>query len=189
MSGIEGISSRISAIQARIDEIRTRFGAPASPTTSFAGQLDQAKWADRFRQAGPTQWDPAILAESSRQRLDPGLLRAVMLAESGGDPSSVSPAGAQGLMQLMPETAAGLGVRDPFDPKQSLQGGARYLRTLLDRFGGDVAKAVAAYNAGPGAVDRYGGIPPYPETQAYVERVLELANFPSADEPGGSLGE
>ena len=102
----------------------------------------------------------------------PALVKAVAKAESGFNPKAARRAGAQGLMQLMPGTARGLGVTDPFDPMQSLRGGAKYLRQQLDRFGGDYSKAIAAYNAGPGAVQKYGGIPPYAETQAYVPRVL-----------------
>lgn len=100
-----------------------------------------------------------------------GLVRA----ESGWNPRAGSPAGAQGLAQLMPATARGLGVRNVWDPAQNLRGGARYLRQQLDAFGGDVRKALAAYNAGPGAVQKYGGIPPYAETRAYVPKVLQYA--------------
>jgi soluble lytic murein transglycosylase-like protein len=102
----------------------------------------------------------------------PGLVRAVLMAESAGDPSAISLAGAQGLMQLMPGTAAGCGVSDAFDANQNVRCGAGYLKQLLDRYHGNVTLAVAAYNAGPGAVDRYHGVPPYPETQAYVARVV-----------------
>jgi soluble lytic murein transglycosylase-like protein len=100
------------------------------------------------------------------------LIRAVMMAESSGDPSALSSAGAEGLMQLMPGTAAGCGIANPFDPTENVQCGAGYLRSLLARYHNNVTLAVAAYNAGPGAVDRYHGVPPYPETRAYVARVL-----------------
>lgn len=102
----------------------------------------------------------------------PGLVRAVLMAESAGDPSAISLAGAQGLMQLMPGTAAGCGISDAFDANSNVQCGAAYLRAMLNRYHGNVTLAVAAYNAGPGAVDRYHGVPPYPETQAYVARVI-----------------
>jgi soluble lytic murein transglycosylase-like protein len=102
----------------------------------------------------------------------PGLLRAVLMAESAGDPTAISLAGAQGLMQLMPGTAHGCGVADAFDPNQNVECGAAYLKQLLVRYHGNTTLAVAAYNAGPGAVDRYHGVPPYAETQAYVARVI-----------------
>jgi soluble lytic murein transglycosylase-like protein len=101
-----------------------------------------------------------------------GLVRAVLMAESAGNPSAVSAAGAQGLMQLMPGTSSSCGIANPFDPMQNVECGTTYLRSLLIRYHNDVRLAVAAYNAGPGAVDRYHGVPPYPETQAYVTRVL-----------------
>ncbi len=121
---------------------------------------------------------------SRRYGLDPALVHAVVQAESGYDPYATSPAGAQGLMQLMPATARALGVRDPYDPVQNVEGGVRYLRGLLDRFG-DVRLALAAYNAGPHAVQRYGGVPPYVETRAYVERVLATWQRLRMGEPGG----
>lgn len=104
--------------------------------------------------------------------VDPALVRAVMRNESGFNPDAVSPKGAQGLMQLMPGTAALMGVRDPFDPEQNIAGGIGYLRRCLDRFGFNVPLAVAAYNAGPEAVARYCTIPPYQETQTFVNNVL-----------------
>jgi len=116
-------------------------------------------------------YDGLIEASAAKHNLDPALLKALIQAESGFNPNAVSGAGAKGLAQLMPRTAAGLGVGDPFDPEQSIEGGARYLRAQLDRFG-DEALALAAYNAGPGAVVKHGGIPPFRETQDYVNRVL-----------------
>ena len=112
-------------------------------------------------------------AAARRHGLDPDLVMAVVSVESGFRPQVVSPKGAQGLMQLMPKTASSLGVADAFDPAQNLDGGSRHLGQLLTLYGGDLARALAAYNAGEGAVDRHGGVPPYRETRAYVKKVLE----------------
>jgi len=115
----------------------------------------------------------ALAAEAAqRHGLDPALVLAVVSVESAFHPGAVSPKGARGLMQLMPPTAASLGVADPFDPVANLDGGARHLSALLVRYGGDLTKALAAYNAGERAVDRHGGVPPYSETRAYVSKVL-----------------
>ncbi len=108
------------------------------------------------------------------------LVESVIRTESGFDPSAVSPKGAAGLMQLMPGTAAALGVPDRFDPRASISGGVRHLRYLLDRYRGDVRLALAAYNAGEAAVDAHRDVPPFPETRAYVERVLGLAGAHAA---------
>ena len=116
-----------------------------------------------------------INAAAARHKLDPALLAGLIRQESNFNPNALSPAGAQGLTQLMPGTAAGLGVKDARDPAQAIEGGARYLRQQLDRFGSDPTRALAAYNAGPGAVLRHGGVPPYAETQAYVRKVQEYA--------------
>jgi hypothetical protein len=121
---------------------------------------------------GVDQMDGLVSEAAGRHAVPPELLRAVIRQESGGYPCAVSPVGAVGLMQLMPQTAEHLRVRDPADPRQSVDGGARYLRELLDRYGGDVERALGAYNAGPGAVDRHGGVPPYAETQGYVTNIM-----------------
>lgn len=109
---------------------------------------------------------------STRNGVAPALVNAVVMAESAGNPAAVSRAGAQGLMQIMPATASSCGVSDAFDPAQNMDCGTRYLHTLLQRYNNNIELAVAAYNAGPGAVDAYRGVPPYAETRAYVTRVL-----------------
>jgi soluble lytic murein transglycosylase-like protein len=113
---------------------------------------------------------------SGRYRLDPDLVSSVIKAESGFNVRAVSPKGAQGLMQLMPDTASKLGVPDAFDPQANVEGGTRYLRELLERCNFDLVKALAAYNAGPLRVEQYGGVPPYHETRAYVARVVKDFN-------------
>jgi soluble lytic murein transglycosylase len=117
------------------------------------------------------QYDGMIALAAQQHDLPLALIKAVIAAESAFDPEAVSRAGARGLMQLMPATAENLGVVDPLRPDENVRGGVRYLRELIDRYG-DLSLALAAYNAGPTAVDRYGGIPPYRETRAYVKRVL-----------------
>jgi len=112
-------------------------------------------------------------AVARRHGLDPELVQAVVSVESAFKPDAVSPKGARGLMQLMPATAASLGVKDAFDPEENLDGGARHLNALLLLYGGDLTRALAAYNAGEGAVERHRGVPPYRETRAYVKKVLE----------------
>jgi soluble lytic murein transglycosylase-like protein len=112
------------------------------------------------------------LEVAEKYNLDPKLFNALITQESGFNPKAVSHAGAQGLTQLMPKTAQSLGVTDPFDPRQNLEGGAKYLAQMLRQFNGDRSLALAAYNAGPGAVKRYGGIPPFNETQNYVKKIL-----------------
>jgi soluble lytic murein transglycosylase-like protein len=116
--------------------------------------------------------EPVIKRHSSQQQLHPALIRAVIKAESNFDPRAVSRAGAMGLMQLMPQTAVRLDVRDTFDPDENVGGGAKYLRQLLDRFHGNLPLALAAYNAGENIVDRYQALPPIDETRQYVRKVL-----------------
>jgi soluble lytic murein transglycosylase-like protein len=118
--------------------------------------------------------EPMIARHSDAQNLDPKLVRALIQAESGYNVKAVSNKGAIGLMQLMPDTASELNVQNPYDPDQNIQGGTKYLRQMIDHFAGKVELAIAAYNAGPGAVEKHGGIPPFAETRDYVKRVLAL---------------
>lgn len=163
--------SGLNAVLDRIDQITGQLQA-------LGGSAVQ-----ETRQAGKGFAD-ALAAAADRAGLPTGLVDAVVQAESGGNPNAVSKVGAEGLMQLMPGTAKALGVSDPFDPAQNLEGGTRYLKSLVDRFH-DLPEALAAYNAGPNAVKAAGGIPPYPETRAYVRRVLDLykANGPIGPTP------
>jgi soluble lytic murein transglycosylase-like protein len=124
---------------------------------------------------GSAVYSHLIDGAAAANRLEPALVKAVILAESGGDPRAVSKRGASGLMQLMPATARRYGVRNVFDPEQNIRGGSRYLRDLAERYQNDLELMLAAYNAGPEAVDRHGGrIPPFRETLEYVPRVLQL---------------
>lgn len=120
-----------------------------------------------------SSYDPHIRLACQRHGMDYNLVKAVIRAESAFDSQAVSPKGAKGLMQLMPGTSRDLGVSDPFDPYQNIDGGVRYLKEMMDRFN-DVKLALAAYNAGPENVQKHGGIPPYDETQVYVRKVLEF---------------
>jgi soluble lytic murein transglycosylase-like protein len=186
---IELIGQRVAAIQ---QEIAQFTGQSAATSTDFAAQLAAAQSASGSTASttstssstptpttlgggSPTQYDSQITAAANRYGIDPALLKGLIRQESGFNASARSGAGAMGLTQLMPGTAASLGV-DPSDPAQAIDGGAKYLKQQLDRFGGDASKALAAYNAGPGAVAKYGGVPPYAETQNYVKSVLAFAD-------------
>ncbi|NPV87559.1 MAG: lytic transglycosylase domain-containing protein [Anaerolineae bacterium] len=166
MTGIYGDVSSSSLYQlfSRLLEIYLSERSFGSRTAHFAGDVAEGNMAS---------FKNIICSVSKRYDVDAQLVEAVIQAESGFNAGAVSPSGAQGLMQLMPDTARELGVTDAFDPQQNVDGGVRYLRQLLDRYDGNVALALAAYNAGPGAVHAYGGIPPYRETQEYVGRVLQ----------------
>jgi soluble lytic murein transglycosylase-like protein len=140
-------------------------GAPAYRTTIARAETASARW------------DDIVMAHAQRHSLRPELVRAVIQVESGYNPRATSPKGAMGLMQLMPATARALGVRDPYDPEDNIRGGTAYLRKLLDKYDGNEELALAAYNAGPGAVDRYGNVPPYRETRDYVRKVGSKAEL------------
>jgi len=138
----------------------------------------------RFRLAGDHEFDGLIEEASRRYGLSTALIRAVIRTESAFDTLAVSPAGAQGLMQLMPALAADLGVADAFNPRQNIMAGTRYLSRLLREHEGNLPLALASYNAGPGNVARYQGIPPFKETQQYVETITRLVEWPGdVEEP------
>jgi soluble lytic murein transglycosylase-like protein len=202
----------VEAVIARVNELQLMIGsgvppAPAGNTTAFASQLATATApaaATTATTATPSAglmssatgaselpadvpYGAEITAAAKKYGIDPALLAGLVKQESGFNPTAGSPAGARGLTQLMPGTAAGLGVTNVLDPVQSLDGGAKYLRQQLDAFGGDVARALAAYNAGPGAVQRYGGVPPYAETQNYVRAVQANAAAYRASSPSPSI--
>jgi soluble lytic murein transglycosylase-like protein len=199
----------VEAVIARVNELQLMIGgsaatAPSPASTAFASQLASATsapdattaataTASTPMAAGPSElpadvpYGAEITAAAKKHGLDPALLAGLVKQESGFNPNAGSPAGARGLTQLMPGTAAGLGVTNVLDPVQSLEGGAKYLRQQLDAFGGDVTRALAAYNAGPGAVQRYGGVPPYAETQNYVRAVQANAAAYRAASPSPSI--
>ena len=187
---VEQIGARIAAIQSQIAAVTGQATATASTDApSFASQLAAAQsgatgaggsvstaaTGTTLGGGTPSAYDAQITAAATKYGLDPALLKGLIRQESNFDPDAKSGAGATGLTQLMPGTAAGLGVTDATDPAQAIDGGAKYLKAQLDRFGGDASKALAAYNAGPGAVAKYGGVPPYAETQHYVTKVLGYA--------------
>ena len=181
----------VSNVMNRIDEIQKRFGLKRHNV----GMGDDIKpSADDFDAAlrkafGESEAASIELSKDISQRekinkiaeryahqyrVPSSLVKAMIEVESGYDMTALSPKGAQGLMQLMPATAASLGVQDPYSPEENIRGGVSFLKDLLERYDNDYKKAIAAYNAGPGAVDRHGGIPEYRETKNYVDKVLKL---------------
>lgn len=171
-TGPSNLSQHVHAVQAAIDQAR-RLGRPLTAPVVGRASADGAPRRPGGH-AQPSRFDDLIRAAAAREGVDPALVKAVVQTESAYDPSAVSGAGAKGLMQLMDGTAKSLGVSNALDPVQNVLGGTKYLKQLIGKYGGDVKRALAAYNAGPGAVDSYGGVPPYAETRSYVDRVLNL---------------
>jgi hypothetical protein len=174
---IVGISSLVFSVPTTATEIYQFIGPNGSisltnvPSDSRYRKIEVE--SSRFHATlSEQELEPVIRRHSSQHRLHPALIRAVIKAESGFDPRAVSRSGAIGLMQLMPQTAVRLDVRDMYDPDDNVGGGTRYLRQLLDRFHGNLPLALAAYNAGENAVDHYQALPPFDETRQYVRKVL-----------------
>ena len=167
----------VEAVRARIEEIEKRIASVSQTTSADVGVSKAPSFRDEMRTAlrpspmpCPEDIEAYVSSAAEKYNLAPAIIKGVIRAESGFRPNAVSRAGARGLMQLMPGTARALGV-DPSDPQQNVEGGAKYLKQQIDRFG-SIENALAAYNAGPGAVKRYGGVPPYAETQRYVREVM-----------------
>jgi soluble lytic murein transglycosylase-like protein len=150
----------------------TRFSYKPRSAATTARRSERLARTERLWSEPPADLDQLIALTARRYGVETALVHAVVRAESAFDHLAISSAGAQGLMQLMPGTASEVGVRNAFHPQQNLEGGVFYLRQLIDRFDGNVQLAVAGYNAGPGAVERFGGVPPYTETIDYLERVF-----------------
>jgi soluble lytic murein transglycosylase-like protein len=176
-----------AAIARQRESVRRQVSSPAArpgsdwftvPWAAPAPEADSEPGGGDCLPIAPHELKDYIEEVARREGVTPELLRAIIDRESGFRPCAVSRKGAQGLMQLMPETAAELGVNDPFDPKENIAAGARFLSQLLERYKGDITLALGAYNAGPARVDRFQGLPPIPETLNYVADILERLNGP-----------
>ena len=167
-------ASFVDVPTAQIDHYET---APDPPPPAPSLLLPQpASGATAQKPTPPPSLDELVTSASTRYRMDPDLVNSVIRAESGFNVRARSPKGAQGLMQLMPGTASKLGVRNAYDPQANVDGGTKYLRQLLEKYNFDLVKALAAYNAGPERVEKFGGVPPFHETRVYVARIVRDFN-------------
>jgi soluble lytic murein transglycosylase-like protein len=199
-AGEQAAAARMRQLQQLIEQTQAGASGVAPPTsvtasttvpsTDFATALAAATSSPGSTGASSagtasssTPYDAAIEQAALRNGVDPAVLHGLIQQESGFDPNSQSSAGASGLTQLMPGTASSLGVANPLDPVESIEGGARYLGQLTKEFAGNTTEALAAYNAGPGAVRQYGGVPPYAETQSYVTKVMGYAESYRREHP------
>lgn len=173
ITGLDLVLQRMNAIE---QNFRSIIGesAPKAPDKDFQSILDSSMLNSSGERASKGEINELIDTYSSKNGLDADFVRAVVKQESGFNPNAKSKCGAMGLMQLMPSTAKGLGVTNALDAEQNIYGGTKYLKGLLDRFGNNKELALAAYNAGPNAVKKYGGIPPYAETQRYVKNIISM---------------
>lgn len=173
MDSIQRVMQRINNIEQRF-AVQRNIVAPDFAEVML--QTQQKKAEPATYRAGASDITKMLHIAAQRHGIDPKLAMAVARTESSYMPDAVSSAGAVGVMQLMPDTAQAMGVRNIYDPRENIEGGVRYLKQMLTSFGGDVSKALAAYNAGPDAVRQYNGIPPYSETRDYVAKVLHAYN-------------
>ena len=170
LSSLDIALQRITAIENRIQSLDS---FAKKPDADFQKILDTTVESKKNpNSVTRSEIDNLITKYADKNGLDEDFVKAVINQESGFNPNATSHCGAMGLMQLMPSTAQGLGVKDAYNPELNIEGGTKYLKGLMDRFGNDKSLALAAYNAGPNAVKKYGGIPPYAETQNYVKKVL-----------------
>ena len=151
--------------------------------TNIPNGKDYKKIMSTPKQSSANSYDQIIQMKSIKYDIEPSIIKALISAESDWDVNAVSRKGAMGLMQLMPSTAEDMQIQNPFDPEQNIEAGTKYLRLLLNRFSGDLELAVAAYNAGPSTVEKYGGIPSFPETRKFVKNVISDHNNKSNSRP------